>query len=382
MDPTMDPNITPVMAPPQGQVSDFNAPMTYVQKKFIVVGFATFGAATVTLLLRLWTRVRMLKAPWWDDIALILSWMASLCFIIIGIYWMEGGFGHHMWNVSVTMLQTYVRLSTAVVTVYCWGPMLSKFSILLLLHRINPDKKFRLAIYSIMFTIFTYTIATTIIVAASCKPSNPAKTKCLNDLAVAQAALNIASDGAVILLPIPMVIKLQVPALQKLSVCLVITVASFVVVCSAVRLYLIQSLNTKTDSTWEYASTCIWATIELNVGVICNSVVALKPMIQKAFGSLVSFSSNAHPSHRTPIGYSGKSRDRVPSWPLQSMDGRDEGDRSAIAFSAAPIEQGKSSSNIHVTNTTTVGSTEISSMEDNYHGREYDTESQRRIIKD
>lgn len=63
----MDPNITPVMAAPKGEVSNFNAPMTYVQKKFIVVGFATFGAATVTLLLRLWTRVRMLRAPWWDD---------------------------------------------------------------------------------------------------------------------------------------------------------------------------------------------------------------------------------------------------------------------------------------------------------------------------
>jgi hypothetical protein len=77
-----------------------------------------------------------------------------------------------------------------------------------------------------MFIMFAYTIATTVIVAAGCKPSDPSKTQCINNLAIAQSILNIASDFFVIVLPLPMCYALHLPMGQKIGVTLILAAGS------------------------------------------------------------------------------------------------------------------------------------------------------------
>jgi hypothetical protein len=77
-----------------------------------------------------------------------------------------------------------------------------------------------------MFTIFAYTIATTVVVGAGCKPTDPAKTQCINNLALAQAVLNIASDFFVIILPLPVCYALHIPRGQKIALALILAAGS------------------------------------------------------------------------------------------------------------------------------------------------------------
>ena len=94
--------------------------------------------------------------------------------------------------------------------------------ILLRYFRLNPDRWFRMAVWFLMFMVFAYTIATTVIVAAGCKPTDPSKTQCINNLALAQAILNIASDFLIIALPLPMIWKLHIPRGQKIALAFIL----------------------------------------------------------------------------------------------------------------------------------------------------------------
>lgn len=77
-----------------------------------------------------------------------------------------------------------------------------------------------------MFIVAGYTLATTLAVAGGCNPVNTDKTPCINDLALWQAILNIATDILMLMLPIPLLWSLQLPILQKIGVALIFMLGS------------------------------------------------------------------------------------------------------------------------------------------------------------
>jgi hypothetical protein len=120
-------------------------------------------------------------------------------------------------------------------------------------------------------------IATTVLVGAGCKLTDPAKTQCINSLTLAQAVLNIASDFFVIVLPLPMCYALHIPRGQRLPWHLSWLLAHrknsdfwrldfsgtdlrfSVFVASLIRLIIIQGLPGETDTTWVKAATSVWS---------------------------------------------------------------------------------------------------------------------------
>lgn len=109
---------------------------------------------------------------------------------------------------------------------YFWPPTLAKLSLIVLYHRINPSKPYRQALYLVAFVILTYTLVFTLILAVPCNPLAPGTTECLNNCALAQAILNISSDGALIIMPIITVWGLQLPSKQKIAVGIILALGS------------------------------------------------------------------------------------------------------------------------------------------------------------
>ncbi|GME32721.1 integral membrane protein [Neofusicoccum parvum] len=281
------------MAPPAGQTSNFDAPMTEVQNDFIVITIGVTTGATVALGLRMWARAGVVGHVGLDDYAVIAAWLMGIGFFICSIQWMQYGFGDHLWNVTLAQLLKYAEWSIPVVTTYCWAPMLSKFSILITYRNVNPDKLFRLGVYAMMVVIFAYSLTTTLIVSAGCRPTDPAKAQCIETLALAQGIINIVTDGLIILMPIPMIHKLQLPIGQRVVVGLVLAGGSFVIVASIVRITWIQKLPGLPDYTWEQAKVCIWSSIEIMVGIMCQCIVTLKPLAKEYVPKLIGYSGEA-----------------------------------------------------------------------------------------
>ena len=93
----MDLATTPAMAPPPGEVTDFNPGMTSIQKRFITIYAGTLAAATFCLALRLWTRARIVRSLWLDDcksftIHLLKYKFLTLLDAVVGAWLMNIGF--------------------------------------------------------------------------------------------------------------------------------------------------------------------------------------------------------------------------------------------------------------------------------------------------
>jgi hypothetical protein len=152
--------------------------------------------------------------------AIIGAWLMDIGFFISCVEWMKYGFGDHLWNVSLTQLVKYAEVSKrpyvpsllintfisdsdsglyfillgadAHQIFYSLAVSMSAFvcPLELIINSpryicLNPHKWFRWEVRLLMFTIFAYAIATTIVVGAGCKPTDPAKIQCINHLALA-----------------------------------------------------------------------------------------------------------------------------------------------------------------------------------------------------
>jgi hypothetical protein len=100
---------------------------------------------------------------------------------------------------------------------YLICPSITKIAMLSVLHRINPSPIYRWVVSGIALAIIAYTAALCTITGAPCNPLKPNTLKCLENVALSHAVLNIASDFAVLAVPIPTIWSLQLSMKQKIS---------------------------------------------------------------------------------------------------------------------------------------------------------------------
>ncbi|CAN9178359.1 unnamed protein product [Alternaria alternata] len=203
------------------------------------------------------------------------------------------GFGQHLWNVTMEQLMGYTKMLVGIMVVYVWTPALAKLSLLALYYRLNPDRKVQASIYALAVLVTGYSLAITIVAAGPCNPRTHTDQKCLTDLNLFMACINIITDFLILCLPIPMLRALQLPIKQKVLLGLVFALGSGVVVISTVRIIYVYSMISDPDSTYNVAKACIFSTVELNGGVICACIALLKPFIQKYMPWILSLSSGS-----------------------------------------------------------------------------------------
>ncbi|KAK3065937.1 hypothetical protein LTR53_017869, partial [Teratosphaeriaceae sp. CCFEE 6253] len=78
------------------------------------------------------------------------------------------------------------------------------------------------------------------------------------------AAINIVSDFATAVLPLPVIHSLNIPQQQKAILTGVFAVGLFTCLVSVLRLVYIYPLSTSPDITWESPLTAIWSCVEVN----------------------------------------------------------------------------------------------------------------------
>ncbi|KAI0023811.1 hypothetical protein F4780DRAFT_776435 [Xylariomycetidae sp. FL0641] len=254
--------------PPDGDSSDLSGSMTYMQLTTVAVFGVTFTLATLFLLLRLYTTIAIVKVVELDDP-------------------MPYGWGQHLWDISPEKLSVYYKFLVASDLTYIWTPTLTKLAILTLYHKVNPGPIFRICVYAIASLMTCYTVILTVFIAGPCNAVHLGNTSCLNSVTLAQSGLNIATDIAIIILPIPMIHSLKMPFKQKLALGGILALGSAVVVISLVRVAFVEMLPMVDDFTWHQAMAGICSVAELNVGVACNSLVRLKPFMRKHLPKLM-----------------------------------------------------------------------------------------------
>lgn len=82
-------------------------------------------------------------------------------------------------------------------------------------------------------------------------------------------------------MPLPYVLRLNLPAAQRVMIASIFLLGCFVNVVSVVRLINLMAVNLASpDFTWKMKEVLLWSVVEVNVGLICACLPSLKPAIR------------------------------------------------------------------------------------------------------
>ncbi|KAL6353831.1 hypothetical protein LRP88_12825 [Fusarium phalaenopsidis] len=254
---------TPGMLPPGDQIPDFDAPYNSLQIGTVISFAVTYFFVTVFLGLRYFQSFKLIQKI---EIDLVMNY----------------GWGKHLWDGLLANTLSYLIT-----------PSVTKIAILAILFRINPSIPYRCAVVAIAVAIFTYTLVLCIVAGGPCNPLKEGTLQCLQNVALSHAVLNIASDFAVVAVPIPTIHGLNLSFKQKLSVGSILAAGSFVVICSIARLPYVLVLSKTQDATYTQAILGIWSIVEINLGIICACAMRLKRLVTTYLPSFAVFFSRS-----------------------------------------------------------------------------------------
>ena len=221
------------------------------------------------------------------------------------------GLGKHRETLSPEKVATFVELLYFFQIFYVLAPPTVKLALLFLYRRIFEHSSFLRIVNGMIVLIFVWAIVMTFMAIFNCKPISAFWTTegtCLNfkEFAIGYAIVNIISDFAVWLMPIPRVWNIQLPKPQKIALSLIFALGllyghlfsilrgidtlantSFSLSdCAAAtaRLLLSMLVLGEYDTTWLYAKGYMWSIIEVSTGIVCTCLPTMRVLLKTAFG--------------------------------------------------------------------------------------------------
>ncbi|KAL4880542.1 integral membrane protein Pth11-like protein [Aspergillus karnatakaensis] len=252
--------------------------------------------ATVAVALRMIARVKVQQVKfaaddWFIVASLIPTYAILACTIVGGQY----GLGKHVWVVPMDHITRVNQTHFAYVLIYVWAIPLIKLSIIFFYRRIFGTTPI---MYLCGFLTIGYFIACTIAFSACCRPpsyywtqyADPTGGHCVFDLYpfyIGNAAANVATDLLILVVPVPLVWKLQMRTVQKGLVMGIFMLGSFVCIASIIRIYYMIPLKHNLDVTWIMADVYVWSSVEPCIGILCACLPTLQPLIRRTLKKIM-----------------------------------------------------------------------------------------------
>ncbi|KAH7126606.1 hypothetical protein B0J11DRAFT_281410 [Dendryphion nanum] len=262
----------------------------------VQITFAILSTTAVTL--RIWARIAKDVEIQWDDyliiIALVLSCGLIACDMIGTIYC---GVGMHVMDVVMKYgpdrLITFFKILVPVQILWATSLAATKCSILLFYCRVFPIPRLQATAKILAVVVFLWCSTVILCSFLLCRPfafnwdQTIPNGVCGNRVLsyILTGVLNIITDVAVLCLPLPVILKLQMRTASKIGLVVVFTTGFFVCIVSAIRLRTLLTLD-YTDITYSVTSALIWSMLEPSIGITLACVPVLKNLFPQLFRTL------------------------------------------------------------------------------------------------
>ncbi|KAI2621714.1 hypothetical protein GGR54DRAFT_599464, partial [Hypoxylon sp. NC1633] len=274
---------------PPGQVRTPVNPPTK-QTDLMAAGISTTIIAGIALSLRLYTRFRILKKRLEaDDWLVVFAFVISVAMLVFVQKDIDHGLTYHVWDIPQEKYHIGERLwGLAAYLSFIFSVSFAKMSMLVLYLRLAPHTWFRWTCYICIAIITCYSVTAALVESLACRPLEGIINESLDAVCydsypayISLSSLNIGIDIIILLLPIPLVAQMQLPNRQKVSVCLLF--ATGIVVCAVAlkRVTYIPTLEASEDYDWDAVPDMILCFVEVNFGIVCASVPALRPFFSR-----------------------------------------------------------------------------------------------------
>lgn len=233
-------------------------------------------------------------------------------------------------DVDIPAAWHHPLLVTEYVAFVLYNPILmaTKTSILILYLNIagKTHTFLRIASFITLAVVNIGGIVLTFITAFQCRPVEAAYNLAIQHptcisietIYLASAPVNVATDLAIFVLPIPVLTSLSLPLREKTILVLTFLLGIFVIVVDVARIYYLQlvatsiySLTSVTPTTslqfsFNASLALLWSAVEVNVGIICACIPSLRPLVIRLMPFMI---LDRHPRNITdrevPRSYSG-----------------------------------------------------------------------------
>lgn len=230
------------------------------------------------------------------------------------------GLGTHEVDIPDSNRPALARLEYVFSVLYNPALMATKTSILVFyLTLAKMMKAFKWSAVGLLVVVNVAGLALSLLNFFQCTPlsalflqPHPADSQCVDivTLYLSSAPLNIATDLCILLLPMPVLKSMRLPRKQKIILYITFGFGVFVTAVDVVRVSYLQGAaltrlndvqagrNPGSDSTrnqeeqlgdfaWTVSLSFMWSAIEVNVGIMCACVPALKPLVTKLMPNML-----------------------------------------------------------------------------------------------
>ncbi|CAI7576473.1 unnamed protein product [Penicillium bialowiezense] len=238
-----------------------------------------------------------------NDWMVIIALINSYVFMSLDIIEAVSGMGMHIADIPPHILERQMKAFWLTIPFYNAAVLCAKASILMQYFRVFPTQRMRVVCWimiSILGIYGTWAVMSAFLncipVAKFWDPSIPGS--CLSKTALwfSNASMHIATDLAILIIPIPALLAVDLPRRQKFALMLMFALGGFVCITSIVRLVSLKKISDSSDPTYDNVGAASWSAIECNTGIICACLPTLKPLIARIFPGMVTTFSGSGPT--------------------------------------------------------------------------------------
>ncbi|KAI9880983.1 MAG: hypothetical protein M1830_009477 [Pleopsidium flavum] len=281
----------------------------------LAVTTALLVASSIFVILRLVSRIGIVRRISWDDYFIVLAWLIAFGFSFSICWGTSVGLGRHEVDVEPEWRSSLKKSEYAFSVLYNPALMATKTSILAFYLTLSKTEQvFRWFTLATLVVVNAAGIALTLLNIAQCHPVGavfkdplPSSATCTDivTLYLSSAPVNIITDLAILFLPMPILTRMRLPRKQKIILIITFSFGVFVAIIDVVRIAYLQSASLarlqqvgtsggtgtvaveEDDFSWFASLSFMWSAVEVNVGIICACVPSLKPLVSRILPSLL-----------------------------------------------------------------------------------------------
>ncbi|KAJ5151299.1 uncharacterized protein N7482_010551 [Penicillium canariense] len=272
----------------------------------IIVDVVFWFLATVFVALRLVSRTVIVRKVNLSDTVMLVGWVLTTALSGVNIFATTKGLGLRE-GVLLAWRRPLAVAEYVFAVLYYPALGAIKSSILLFYLTLAAQQRlFRLGVLITLVVVILFTVALTLVNLFPCRPlssslliQTPPGTYCIDIVAlyISTAPINIVTDVAIFVLPLPMLWRVHLPRRQRIILLLTFGTGLFVIVISILRTeFLLQTAISRVtkphkpsvhDLSYYDGYVLLWSTVELNLSIMCGCVPSLRPLFSRFLPRIV-----------------------------------------------------------------------------------------------
>ncbi|OOF95300.1 hypothetical protein ASPCADRAFT_207784 [Aspergillus carbonarius ITEM 5010] len=280
---------TGVISAPTGVAPDLTDPTRHYHLANLVVVIVGVTVSTLCLLVRIYTRVVIVRKWYLDDVVIGVSWIFAAVTQSILLYgYTHAGLGVHEWDLETPVYNKTLQILLAGSLTYVPALGLSKISLIILYYRLSDmQRKWRITLWSVTAFVVSYMVILECCFLFTCRPVYKAwhpwvEGHCMSraPIFLAGVVASIFTDIVLLGMPLPIVARLKMASRKRVGLACMFGLGGLSLVTSILRLSATIPMLTQEDQTYLLGKMALWINVEASLVIFTACIPCFRQVMR------------------------------------------------------------------------------------------------------